>query len=275
MIDRKRYRIPAAVVISVALNGIGFAAIMKLTEFKNPEPDVRITVHLQSPARVILPAKPRLIQPDAKPVAPAPKQDRMASRPASSKPVAARTPALPQRIVSSAVPGAPVQGYSPVGNGNGNGNPATGSDSTGFAANNGVEPGVPPGPPAPPVAPPPVEQRHEDVKPQPAKPPVEKEPAIIKPAPVGEKRPARAVKTAQPAYPNDARMDGVEGTVVLSVSLDPGGSVTSVDIIGSSGDKRLDRAAEKSVKTWSFEPALDDGRPIASRITVRVKFSLE
>jgi len=96
-----------------------------------------------------------------------------------------------------------------------------------------------------------------------------------KPAPKGESRAARLVGQVRPTYPSDARDDGVEGTTVLSVSLDTSGKVTSAKVVTSSGDRRLDRAAVEAVEKWSYSPCLKDGVPAASTVRVRVEFRLE
>jgi len=96
-----------------------------------------------------------------------------------------------------------------------------------------------------------------------------------KPAPKGETRNARILSQPTPAYPSDARDDGVEGTVVLTVSIDAQGHVTSAKVARSSGDRRLDRAAAEAVGKWTYAPSLKDGLPTESSIRVRVEFRLE
>jgi protein TonB len=86
---------------------------------------------------------------------------------------------------------------------------------------------------------------------------------------------ARVTRDAQPAYPRDARRDGVEGTTVLRVSLDTKGRVTDVAVATSSGDTRLDDAAVRSVRTWKFSPATEDEKPVAASLRVRVQFRLD
>jgi len=55
-----------------------------------------------------------------------------------------------------------------------------------------------------------------------------------------------------PAYPAAARRAGEEGTVLLSVRVDPNGLVSAVSILRSSGSLRLDDAARDAVKRWRF-----------------------
>ena len=96
-----------------------------------------------------------------------------------------------------------------------------------------------------------------------------------KPTPRGESRNAQILSQPRPAYPSDARDDGVEGTVVLTVSIDAQGHVTSAKVAQSSGDRRLDRSAAEAVGRWTYAPSLKDGLPVASSVRVRVEFRLE
>ena len=45
------------------------------------------------------------------------------------------------------------------------------------------------------------------------------------------------------------------GTVVLRLTVSADGTVTNVDIAGSSGISQLDKAAVKAAYTYSFAPA--------------------
>jgi TonB family protein len=96
-----------------------------------------------------------------------------------------------------------------------------------------------------------------------------------KPTPRGESRSAQILSQPRPLYPSDARDDGVEGTVVLTVSIDAQGHVTSAKVARSSGDRRLDRSAAEAVGKWTYAPSLKDGLPTESSIRIRVEFKLE
>jgi len=91
----------------------------------------------------------------------------------------------------------------------------------------------------------------------------------------GPSRGARVVKQSRPAYPTSARDDGIEGTVQLTVSLDAAGKVTGTKLLKTSGDRRLDRAAESEVRKWTFEAKMEDGTAVESTIKVNVVFKLE
>ncbi|MCK9274494.1 MAG: energy transducer TonB [Syntrophales bacterium] len=78
-----------------------------------------------------------------------------------------------------------------------------------------------------------------------------------------------------PAYPQIARRRGYEGVVVLFVEVRSDGTVENVTIKESSGKTILDRAALEGVRTWTFYPALREGKPVSARIEVPVRFVLK
>lgn len=55
-----------------------------------------------------------------------------------------------------------------------------------------------------------------------------------------------------PAYPSEALEANEEGTVVLNILVAPGGSVSSVKVVKSSGSFYLDRAAKKAARSGHF-----------------------
>jgi protein TonB len=76
----------------------------------------------------------------------------------------------------------------------------------------------------------------------------------------------------KPPYPDAARAGRLEGTVILRVSVDARGHITTVGIYQSSGHVVLDRAAVASVKSWRFEPARSNGTAIAAEVELPVRF---
>ncbi len=95
------------------------------------------------------------------------------------------------------------------------------------------------------------------------------------PEPVLEKKPARLVKSERPGYPQEARKQGWEGTVVLRITVGTGGDVEGVKIQETSGYPELDESAVQSVKTWQFDPAKLGDDPISSAVDLPVRFDLE
>lgn len=77
-----------------------------------------------------------------------------------------------------------------------------------------------------------------------------------------------------PSYPSMARRRGVEGTVVIEVSLDALGLQTELRIQKSSGNPLLDSSAVNAVRNWRFLPHQLEGLAIASRVQIPVRFKL-
>lgn len=78
-----------------------------------------------------------------------------------------------------------------------------------------------------------------------------------------------------PRYPADALKEGKTGVTVLVVEIDAQGGVTGVKIDRSSGDARLDAAAQEAAARWRFMPAMKQGKPVASKVRVPVEFAMD
>lgn len=85
---------------------------------------------------------------------------------------------------------------------------------------------------------------------------------------------AAYVSGSRPAYPSDAVRAGWEGTVVIRVLVDTGGTAAAVTVRSGSGYASLDEAAVQAVKRWRFTPARQGRTTVESYIDVRVKFNL-
>ena len=92
---------------------------------------------------------------------------------------------------------------------------------------------------------------------------------------VGENgtQPPRKVVDVPPEYPADARAECVSGIVVLDITVDTAGRVSSIDEIRSP-DERLTRAASDAVRQWEYEVTRLNGEPVAVRFNVTVNFSV-
>jgi len=75
-----------------------------------------------------------------------------------------------------------------------------------------------------------------------------------------------------PEYPVEAAMNGQQGTVVVVVHVSPDGKAAGVDLVRSSGYVLLDSAARDAVLRWRFLPAVKDGQPVASDMTMGFEF---
>jgi protein TonB len=75
-----------------------------------------------------------------------------------------------------------------------------------------------------------------------------------------------------PRYPPALAEAGEMGTVVLIVRVSPEGRV-DVELEKSSGFPRVDQLAFEAVSLWSFQPAVVEGKPVASAVRIPMNFS--
>jgi len=121
--------------------------------------------------------------------------------------------------------------------------------------------------------PPPEEEPSSNVagEPPPA-PPRAPAPPVPEGAP-GLIEPAVVATRVEPAYPEIARRSGIEGTVELEVSIDAAGRVTDVEVLRGL-PMGLSDAAIDAVRKWTWKPARSPAGLVASRRTVRIRFTL-
>jgi protein TonB len=77
-----------------------------------------------------------------------------------------------------------------------------------------------------------------------------------------------------PVYPMMARRFSREGKVVLKLTIDENGNLKDVEVIDKAG-YGFTEAAVEAVKKSTFLPAKKDGKPIASRALLPIRFQLE
>ncbi len=77
---------------------------------------------------------------------------------------------------------------------------------------------------------------------------------------------------AEPKYPASMLRAGVGGTVVVLAEVDAQGNPIDVRVVERSGERDLDRAAVSAVRQWRFEPAMRNGKAIATSVKVPVDF---
>lgn len=83
------------------------------------------------------------------------------------------------------------------------------------------------------------------------------------------------LRNPHPAYPEAARAAKQEGVVTLNVNVDAQGNVSGIRITRSSGFPLLDERARSTVaERWKFRPAKAGGIPIASNVSIPIRFTL-
>lgn len=75
-------------------------------------------------------------------------------------------------------------------------------------------------------------------------------------------------------YPAQAEKDGLEAGVVLKLTIDTDGDVTAADVVQPVGHG-FDEAAKDAALEFKFEPARQNGQPVAVKILYRYEFKLE
>jgi TonB family protein len=90
---------------------------------------------------------------------------------------------------------------------------------------------------------------------------------------VGGANSLRPIEMVRPAYPPEAKANGVSGTVKLRAVIGRDGTVMRTSVL--SGDAQLAAAAEESVRQWKYEPTLLDGRPVEVVVDIDVNFQLQ
>ena len=79
----------------------------------------------------------------------------------------------------------------------------------------------------------------------------------------------------EPKYPLLSRRNKEEGSIIFNIEIDKKGNMTAYKMVQSSGYKRLDKEAEKSLKTAKFQPALKNGEPVNSNFDLKITFTLQ
>ena len=84
------------------------------------------------------------------------------------------------------------------------------------------------------------------------------------------------VREVKPDYTPEAKKQGIQGSVEMSVVVKDDGSVGDVTITKSLDQKYgLDEQAVIAMKKWQFRPGTKDGKPVAVRVTVEMTFTLK
>ena len=87
-------------------------------------------------------------------------------------------------------------------------------------------------------------------------------------------RKARVIYRVEPEYPLDAREKKIEGTVVLTLTVDHDGLPQNIQV-KKSLNPSLDQSAIEAARKMRFEPAIKNGQPVSMFISVEMEFRVE
>jgi TonB family protein len=91
----------------------------------------------------------------------------------------------------------------------------------------------------------------------------------------GSEVPPKAESLVQPAYPEEARKAGVEGTSIVEVTIGVDGAVLACSLAASSGNSFLDQAALETARGSKFAAGTKDGKPVEMKVKVPFRFKLD
>lgn len=83
-----------------------------------------------------------------------------------------------------------------------------------------------------------------------------------------------ALYAPPPAYPRREQARGIQGRVDVLVRVGTNGLPMEVRVDRSSGNRNLDRAAQRAIKRWRFQPYAKDGVAVQVWARVPVSFTL-
>jgi len=103
---------------------------------------------------------------------------------------------------------------------------------------------------------------------------------LVRPIPPGagagvssDVKPPLRLAGAPPAYPEDARKEKIEGVVILQAVVEKDGTISQARVLKGIYPS-LDRASVEAVKSWTFEPATLNGKPVAVFYNLTIRFRL-
>lgn len=128
---------------------------------------------------------------------------------------------------------------------------------------------APPAPPAPPAP-----------EARPSAPPAPSAPSagLVEESPLVERRSEgelrrSTLERAIPAYPEEAKAQGVEGDVSIEILIDEEGRVVEARPV--SGPEMLHAVCQEAAQKWRFQPTLVDGKPVKVKGRLTFRFVID
>ena len=271
-------RLRWAIIGSILVNAVGWSIAMAVIKRREAIHQQVITMaRIENKKRELLkpkkpPEKPKAVPKKQVVKTPVPQKQKAvkASEPASKAPkivvansVAGNGPSAPNDFNVASGSGKAGKPFDPSINGkSGNGN-------------GGTPPVVPP--PVVPVKPVEPEPKKEDPKPttiaRPAPTPV----PLVAAKPLGVTRKAESLQplsAIQVSIPGDLQTGDFKPFARFLLQIDEQGNVTPT-LVESSGNAEIDRRIMDAVKKTRWQPAMEDGQPVASSVPYRFDFDVQ
>jgi TonB family protein len=84
----------------------------------------------------------------------------------------------------------------------------------------------------------------------------------------------RVTYKVEPEYTQEAKDEGIQGTVKLQVEITARGTAENIHVVRSL-DPGLDANAISAVSNWRFQPGMKDGEAVTVAATIEISFHLE
>ncbi len=87
--------------------------------------------------------------------------------------------------------------------------------------------------------------------------------------------PPRPLARLTPIYPPQARMQRIEGVVIVEFIVNPAGTVSNIEVMSAQPGDIFTGAAVRAIERWRFSPGRKDGQAVTTRVRQTVTFKLE
>jgi TonB family protein len=98
-------------------------------------------------------------------------------------------------------------------------------------------------------------------------------PGVYTPAPGDDVKTPTVIAKVDPAYTDEAKTAGIQGTVTLAAVIGADGSAQNIQVVGSL-DPGLDQSAAEALAKWRFKPGTKDGAPVSIQAQVNLTFRM-
>jgi TonB family protein len=89
----------------------------------------------------------------------------------------------------------------------------------------------------------------------------------------GGVKPPRVVHRVMPEFTEKSREQHIEGSVVLATVVTSKGEAHQIRV-QKSLDKELDQKAIEALRQWQFQPGEKDNKPVATRVSIEIRFNV-
>lgn len=86
-------------------------------------------------------------------------------------------------------------------------------------------------------------------------------------------RAPKPIFNPKPNYPRSLREQGITGNVIVQVVINASGDVQDIEVLASDNDLFTEEAL-KVLNEWKYAPALQNGKPISSRVQFSIPFKI-